>query len=183
MGKGIVRFRCHRNLHCCTEVVCLPTPWDVIQIVKATHIDPVEFLEFLSPSEISGVSPKDPTWLNCNVQRTIMALKRGKSGCFFLDRKSRSCRIYETRPILCRLYPFKLQETRDGHFKGFTLHNDVGCPRRQDGVVPTKPLYDLYREDQVHQEDYQELVAYFNKRNYSGKKPEDFINLFVVKQS
>lgn len=179
MGKDIVHFKCHHCNHCCTEVVCLPTPWDVIRIVKHTGANPYEFLEFLSPEEISEVAKSDPTWLECDDGRYIMALRRDESGCHFLDKKTRYCGIYEARPILCRLYPFKLQETRDGKFRGFVLHKDVGCPRHQDGQVATQPLYELYLEDSKHQEDYDDLVRVFNRKKYAGKRPEDFIELFV----
>lgn len=179
MGRDTVQFSCHHCNHCCTEVVCLPTPWDVVRIVKNTGANPYEFLEFLGPDEISEVSKNDPTWLDCNGNRFIMALRRDQKGCHFLDKKTRYCSIYEARPILCRLYPFKLQETRDGKFRGFALHSDVGCPRHRDGVVPTKPLYDLYLDDSKHQQDYDDLVSVFNDKQYPGKRPEDFIELFV----
>ena len=182
MGRDTVRFSCHHCLHCCTDVVCLPTPWDVIRIVRGTGEPPESFLEFIGPEDITGVSANDPTWLKCGGKKYLMALRRdARTGCHFLDQKRRVCRIYEHRPILCRLYPFKLQETRDGDFRGFALHTDVGCPRHHDGEVPTAPLYDLYLDDADHQEDYGELVEVFNRRKYEGKRPEDFIGMFVVK--
>ncbi len=179
MGKKTVRFACHHCLHCCTDVVCLPTPWDVIRIVRETRERPKDFLEFLTADEISGVAKSDPTWLKCNGTRYIMALRRGKKGCYFLSRKHARCKIYEARPILCRLYPFKLHETRSGKFKGFSLHTDVECPRHRNGVVPTAPLYTLYLDDKTHQEDYEDLVRVFNARRSSDKRPKDFIKLFV----
>ena len=179
MGRDIVRFKCHSCGHCCTDVVCLPTPWDVIRIVKNTGESPYRFLEFLGPDEVSDVDDNDPTWLECGKKRYLMALKRGKRGCYFLNKKTGFCKIYEHRPLLCRLYPFKLQETKSGEFKGFTLHKDVGCPRNRDGEVPTKPLYKLYRQDCGNQVDYEDLVRVFNKRDYPGKKPSDFIRMFI----
>lgn len=182
MGKDTVRFSCHHCGHCCTEVVCLPTPWDVVRIVKNTGKDPLDFLEFLTPEEIEDVDETDPTWLYCGDERFLMALRRDHKGCFFLDKQTRYCTIYESRPILCRLYPFKLEESREGKFKGFSLHTDVGCPRNQDGVYQTKPLYDLYLDDRGHQDDYEDMVRVFNKRKEADKKPEDFIEMFVVKK-
>lgn len=179
MGRQTVRFKCHHCNHCCTEVVCLPTPWDVIQIVRHSRANPYDFLEFLTPDEIDEVGQDDPTWLECAGRRYIMALRRDEQGCHFLDKHSRLCSIYSARPLLCRLFPFKIQETRDGNFKGFTLHSDVGCPRHRDGIVPTKPLYDIYLEDQNHQQDYCDLVKVFNRKRYPGKKPQDFIEMFV----
>ncbi len=179
MGKELVRFSCHHCGHCCTEVVCLPTPADVLRIVRATGRDPRRFLEFLTPEEIQGVAKSDPTWLECGRDRYLMALRRSDKGCVFLNKRNRHCTIYEHRPLLCRLYPFKLQETREGAFKGFALHSDVGCPRHRDGEVRTWPLYGIFREDAGHQHDYQLLVENFNRKTYPGKKPVDFLYLFV----
>ncbi len=180
MGKLTVNFKCHHCGHCCTDVVCLPTPWDVIQIVKATKLRPLEFVEFILPDEISEVAKSDPTWLVVDGKRYMMALRRdAKKGCFFRDPKTSYCTVYEERPILCRLYPYCLHETRDGAFKSFTLHKDVGCPRHRDGVAATGPLYDLYLEDREHQHAYADLVKVFNNRKSKTKRPEDFIKMFI----
>lgn len=180
MGKDTVQFACHHCGHCCTEVVCLPTPWDVIRIVKETGESPERFLEFIGPNDISGVNKSDPTWLECNGKRALMALRRGEKGCHFLDKRTRHCRIYNSRPILCRLYPFCLHESRQGEYKGFTLHKEVGCPKNQDGTVDAHPLYLLYLQDKGHQEAYGDLVEVFNRDKSPGKRFEDFIKLFVV---
>lgn len=180
MGKHTVQFACHHCNHCCTEVVCLPTPWDVIRIVRATGRNPYEFLEFVTPDDIDEVSKNDPTWLDCDGKRYMMALRRHGQRCHFLDKKTRFCTIYDARPILCRLYPFRVTEYADGTFKGFALHENVGCPRHRDGVYQVKPLYDLYIEDEKHQDDYRSLVKAFNRKKYDGKRPEDFIESFVT---
>jgi len=180
MGKDTVHFKCHHCNHCCTEVVCLPTPWDVIRIVRETGARPEDFLEFITPDEIEEVAKNDPTWLRCGGEKYLMALRRYEgSGCHFLDSKTRFCSIYESRPLLCRLYPFKLNESRSGEFKGFTLHKKVGCPKHTDGAYETKPLLAIYREDDAHQNDYQELVKIFNRQRHADKRPEDFIALFI----
>lgn len=182
MGKKTVRFRCAQCTYCCTEVVCLPTPHDVIQIVRATGIHPEEFLEFIPPNGVSGIDKSDPTWLKCNGSRHIMALRRDHNRCYFLDDNRPLCRAYHARPLLCRLFPFKLRENRQGQFNGFTLHHDVACPRHRDGEVLTGVLHGLYLQDCKHQEAYRDLVRVFNRRRYVGKKPQDFIALFVEVQ-
>lgn len=180
MGLHTVKFACHHCNHCCTEVICLPTPWDVIRMVKGTGQEPLEFLEFITPEDIEGVNKSDPTWLKVGKEKYMMALKRHGQRCHFLDKKTRYCSIYEHRPLLCRLYPFRVVESRAGEFKGFVLHNDVGCPKHQDGEYKTGPLREIYETDKGHHEDYRTLVEVFNAKEYPGKKPEDFIDLFVT---
>lgn len=158
----------------------MPTPWDVRRIMRMTGQGPFDFLEFLSPDEIEDVEADDPTWLTVGDKRYIMALKRDeKLGCHFLDKKTRLCGIYDARPLLCRLYPFKVIEDEDGNYQGFELHEDVGCPKNEDGVVPARPLWDLYVQDDLNQEDYYELVDVFNQMDYPGKEIEDFVVMFT----
>ncbi len=145
-----------------------------------TGQDPFDFLEFLTPEEIEDVDDDDPSWLVLNGQKYMMALKRDETtGCYFLNQQTRLCSIYEARPLLCRLYPFKVEEDADGKYLGFTLHEDVGCPKHADGVVPTKPLHDLYVQDSINGEDYVELVDFFNAQEYPGKEVEDFVVMFT----
>ena len=179
MGRFTVDFCCKHCGHCCRDVVCLPTPWDVVCLADDCDADPHQFLEFLTPDEISQVSKSDPTWLRCNGTRYVMALRRTSKGCYFLNKRSLHCRAYDSRPLLCRLYPFALQETRLGLFKGFALQKDVECPRHRDDKKQAQPLYDLYLEDQHHQDDYEDLVEFFNRRNHHT--PRDFVKLFIQK--
>ena len=154
---------------------------DVIRIVKHTGKHPKEFLEFLTPEELEDVDDDDPTWLDCDDDKYIMALKRDEeTGCTFLNQETKLCSIYEARPYLCRLYPFKVIEDKKGRYQGFKLHKDVGCPKHQDGEMETEPLRVLYEEDDEHQDDYIDLVQVFNDREYRAKEPEDFLNLFFA---
>jgi len=179
MGVSTVRFRCHNCGHCCRDVVCRPTVRDAVRIAAATGLDPADFLEFRSPEELSGVDTWDPTWIECGDERYIMILRQARDRCCFMRSKRGEsvCTIYESRPILCRLFPFRLQRTRTGTFRGFTLHQDCGCPRHRDGLVDTAPLYRLYCEDEENQQDYEAMVTAFNIVNHDS--PDEFIDLFI----
>lgn len=180
MADDVVRFACHHCNHCCTDVVCLPSPWDVKRISKMIDKKPKKFIDFLAPDELEGVDMDDPTWLDVDGDKYMMALKRDDTlGCFFLNRETKLCSIYEARPLLCRLYPFQVIEDKKGRYKGFKLHKDVGCPKNRDGEVSTKPLYDLYIQDDINQEDYHEFVEIFNGKKYEDKEAEDFLAMFM----
>ena len=177
--KDVVNFNCHHCNHCCTEVVCLPSPWDVRRIEKMTGQDPIDFLEFLDPDEIVDVDDDDPTWLDVDGEKYIMALKRDtETGCHFLNKTTKYCSIYEARPLLCRLYPFEMVTDKEDKFEGFRLHEGIGCPKNTDGEFQVAPLYDLAIQDELNQEDYAELVEIFNAKSYADKQAEDFITLF-----
>jgi Fe-S-cluster containining protein len=178
MGKNSIHFKCVSCGHCCTDVICLPTPGDVVRIAKGTGENPHDFLEFVTPGDITGVKKSDPTWLEVNGERYLMALNRGPKGCYFLDKKTKKCSIYGLRPLLCRLFPFLLHETRDGEYSSFGLHTNVGCPKHRTNEVATRPLYEIYLEDRKHQEDYEDLVTVFNNRNDEKRQPSDFIQMF-----
>ena len=145
MGKFTVQFKCHNCGHCCTDVVCRPTVRDAVRIAT--------------------------TWLECGDERYIMVLRQIRDRCFFLRKKKKEivCSIYDSRPILCRLFTFRLQTTRSGAYRGFTLHKDCDCPRYRDGLIETEPLYRLYREDDENQEDYEAMVRVFNSGDHDSR--------------
>jgi len=70
MGRKTVHFNCHSCGHCCTEVVCLPTPDDVRRIIAKTGEIPSKFLEFLTPEELeASTMTTQPGW-NAGVRST-----------------------------------------------------------------------------------------------------------------
>ncbi len=80
MGKFTINFNCKSCGHCCRDVICLPTPWDVVRLTRETGADPYKFLEFVTPEEIEDVKKSDPTWLRCNGTKYLMALRRTPKG-------------------------------------------------------------------------------------------------------
>ena len=56
MGRNHVHVQGHHCDHCCRDVVCLPTPGDVLRLALTTGADPQDFLEFPPPGEIQGVA-------------------------------------------------------------------------------------------------------------------------------
>jgi len=46
-------------------------------------------------------------------------------------------------------------------------------------VVETNPLYSLYLREGTHQDDYVTLVEAFNAEDRPGRRPEEFLNLFL----
>jgi Fe-S-cluster containining protein len=96
-------FRCSEELdcftRCCRDVSIVLTPYDVLRMKKALHLDSTEFLERY-------------TILRCTKQQKlpVVLLKMNASDkrCPFVTEKG--CSIYPHRPWACRLYPLGLAE-------------------------------------------------------------------------
>ena len=91
-----IRFECQRCAKCCGDTPerernILLLKHDVKQISAVAKLEPAEFS---SPS-----SDTEP-------YRYVMKKKEGK--CVFL--KGIDCQIYPHRPLICRFYPFSLEQ-------------------------------------------------------------------------
>ncbi len=63
------------------------------------------------------------------VRRGFLRLRNHDGRCVFLDPETRGCRIYEHRPLGCRLYPLIYDVEED------TVAMDGFCPRVEEAVV------------------------------------------------
>jgi uncharacterized protein len=111
-GKGIDCFT-----RCCHDVSIVLTPYDVLRMKKALHLDSTEFLEKY-------------TLLGCTKdQKLPVVLLRMNSGdrcCPFVT--AEGCSVYAHRPWACRMYPLGLAEPREPHPTEhgfyFVIHED-----------------------------------------------------------
>ncbi len=86
---------CPAHTNCCTgKTVDLPilTPKDVNRISAATGLDPEDFSK--------------------NSDGALRPMKAGYQGCFFYE--SGRCKIYDSRPTDCRMFPFDVDRAEDG---------------------------------------------------------------------
>lgn len=134
-------------------------PKDLLRI--AAHVGRSDFVEFRKPKdpEYSEWDADDPHWQAYTVKKdgSRQVLKRQDNGdCGFLGHQG--CVLpLETRPIVCRLYPFQYTE------KGIDGVEDGYCPTK----ILAKPgqtmldVLDMSRQDgdRWHKALYQELRA------------------------
>lgn len=104
--------RCARQRKTCCQVSeVYATPGDVQRISEYTGRE--DFTEFRAPvNESYGDQDDDPLWRDrvFREDHTRRVLKREPSGdCTFLTEQG--CMLpYETRPLVCRLYPYEYTE-------------------------------------------------------------------------
>jgi Fe-S-cluster containining protein len=103
----------------------------------------------LLPEDIDRIEKKEETdfceeWVEGSFIG-IMCKKDGK--CFFYN--GESCRIYDERALLCRMYPFWLEKQNDH----FVFGMDQECPSR-DGESLGIEFYSRLLEDALRATDY-----------------------------
>ena len=101
-------FRCGKEVdcftNCCRDVSIVLTPYDVLRMKKALHLDSSEFLEKF-------------TLLACTKEQklpvVLLRMSSGDKRCPFVTEEG--CSIYSHRPWACRMYPLGLAEPKGPH--------------------------------------------------------------------
>jgi Fe-S-cluster containining protein len=125
-----VRFRCTRCPICCgdtenRERTILLLKIEAKRIAKKTLKPLNEFAE-----KINGSEP----YVYC-------MKKTGDGKCVFLE--GNSCAIYRTRPVICRFYPFQLNNNKGEYTFAFTNE----CPSIGKGPLLEKSYFEnLFNE-------------------------------------
>lgn len=70
----------------------------------------------------------------------IMKLVEGR--CFFLE-TGEKCRIYSSRPLVCRFYPFVMQKIGEK----YVFHADPSCPGLGKGEYPGREYFEKLVEE------------------------------------
>ena len=115
-------FHCDKSLDCftccCRDVTIVLTPYDVIRMKQALHVDSSEFLEKYTLSPFA----KDQ-----KIPAVILKMDPVTKRCPFVN--DDGCRIYADRPWACRMYPLGMAEpdvsTPSDHAFHFLIREDL----------------------------------------------------------
>lgn len=119
-----VHFRCEKCGLCCGDTLCksrniLLLEREITRIAERTSKAAVEFSEKV-----------------VNEGHFTHRMKKSNGSCVFL--KENLCSIYDTRPIICRFYPFSLNNVQGNTFV-FSSTNE--CPGVGNGPVLQKSYF------------------------------------------
>lgn len=103
MSKSISQLRLSTNCHACTNKCC-SEPYDWVYLTEA-EIAAIERRTGLFSDDFSVVRENDYG----EVAFRVLDLP-----CRFLDSRTGACTIYESRPLVCRVFPF-YPEPLTGH--------------------------------------------------------------------
>ena len=99
-------FRCDKGLdcftRCCHDVSILLTPYDVLRLKRALHLDSSEFLDKYALVMQSKDKQVPVVFLNMDATTR---------NCVFVS--AEGCGVYANRPWACRMYPLGMAEPKD----------------------------------------------------------------------
>ncbi len=117
--------------NCCTRFVVCVTPSDVLRIAQATGKKPGSFVSVVQePLEREREEPA----ILIDAEPCLLVLKRMAGNvCMFYN--GEGCGVYDSRPMLCRTYPF--------HLEGASLPSMKSrvCPERWQPSAAEKKRY------------------------------------------
>jgi len=161
---------------CCKKYsVCL-TGHDVARLVKATYnldwIDSI-YAEDTNPEIARPFS----LYENGKVERYLLCLRMTEEdSCIFLG-KDNLCKVYETRPMICRIYPFNQRLSEKLEYK-----ENIRCPIewRLKGEEVEQFLEDI-EQNKKELEEYGGLCNEWNSALTPEKTLSDFIKFILAK--
>ena len=159
--------RCARRREtCCQGTDIVVTDGDIARVAAFVgHEDFIEFRNAGKPEYLD--QDDDPTWRDATFQANgtrRVVRHREEHYCTFLGEAG--CTLpYETRPLICRLYPFDYNEA------GISDELSTGCPTYllPEGVALTEAL-SMNRTDaeRWHEQLYSELRSDLARRQAAG---------------
>ncbi|MEM3696736.1 MAG: YkgJ family cysteine cluster protein [Candidatus Bathyarchaeia archaeon] len=128
-----IRFKCERCALCCGNTKekvrhILLLEVEVERIAKKTSKNIGEFAE-----KIEGAKPY-----------VYLMRKTAEGKCVFL--KDNLCSIYRIRPLICKFYPFQLENAKNGKFK-FTYTTE--CPNIGKGPKLKRSFFEKFLKEAV----------------------------------
>jgi Fe-S-cluster containining protein len=172
--RRYLKFRCTGCGNCCRDTVVCITDEDAQRICEGTGRSPLSFVRFYSHDEIA-MSDNDPSWVRLNGGRRVMALKKIRDRCIFLDNASNRCTVYEHRPVTCRDHPFNLSFSSRGALQKISLSRIVKCPHAWDGNVRRRELRVINNWNERQQETYVRKIRAWHRIRSGRKSAKDFL--------
>lgn len=166
---------------CCLDYLVPLTHRDVLKLVSATKYAPEFFVEFKPVDEFTCHYPD----VRLEDGYFYMVLKRvpSRSGeverCVFMSEvggKGGKCSIHAHKPMLCRTYPFQLDDSG----KRLEFSRKSVCPGKYKAARnEIKCMGELFKEREKERLEYGNIVLDWNRKNLKKRKREDFLNLIL----
>lgn len=160
-GEKFFKFRCTGCGNCCKDPLLPLTDTDVARISRSTAEDPRDFVRW---EDRHGIDMDDEPEAFVRLRRgkRVMVMRQGRGGCYFLGADNR-CKIYGSRPLGCRIFPFDPSYTQRGKLRRLQLIQATDCQYELDGANDPDAVQVLHGRHTRSTAAYQERVATWNR--------------------
>jgi len=166
IDKKFRMIACGRCGTCCTEPVVPVTDSDVKRICKSTGKKAADFIRFYSDQEMEF--PEDSeVWIQFKSGKKAMGLKKRSERCMFLS-TTVCCRIYDSRPMTCRTFPYMIDFDEDGNPEKVRRNMIVDCKSSRRGLSYLDPEVSNVRIEMNQDNAYYDKIRLWNKQKVKG---------------
>jgi len=164
------------NAQCCSKYsVCL-NGYDVARLVKAT--DNSDWIDIIYAEDTEPeIAHSFSLYRNGKRENFILCLMMKDDGnCIFLG-ENYFCKVYESRPMICRIYPFNQKISGSLNYK-----ENIRCPMKWNLNGPeSKEFLKDIEKNKKELEDYGKWCEEWNSLLTPEKKLADFLEFIVAK--
>jgi Fe-S-cluster containining protein len=160
-GAEHLHFACNGCGDCCRRLRVALTHRDLERLTRAMQAPAASLVAWLAPNEVDPNEERASFVLLPGGPR-LMVLAQDSGACRLLDHEAR-CRVYEARPLDCRLYPFVFERDSEERATRLLPFDPAGCGDRREQA---ESLAELDRADAARWselEEYQRLIAGWNR--------------------
>ncbi len=147
------------------------TDADVSRIAEATGDDPMSIVRWVSADGIE-LSDVPEVFVQLRQGRRVMVLRHARGGCRYLgtEQNPDACRMYEDRPLGCRIFPFEPTFTKGGSLKHLHLIDTTECPYELDGANDLDKLRTLSDRFDEEWTTYCERIELWNRQQRNRRR-------------
>jgi len=161
-GLHLLRFRCTGCGNCCRDPLLPITDGDLRRIVDTTRLPARDVINWVDRHGID--LPGEPeSFVHLRAGRRVMVLRHRRGGCPFLGEDNR-CKIYDSRPLGCRIFPFDPEFNRNRKLVRLRLIEATECLYEKDGSNSISGLYSLHKRTEAELGEYQAKVTEWNRQ-------------------
>ena len=160
-GEKFFKFRCTGCGNCCKDPLLPLTDQDVLRITQRTGEDPRDFVRW---EDRHGIDMDDEpeAFVRLRQGKRVMVMRQGRGGCHYLGSDNR-CRIYSSRPLGCRVFPFDPSYTKQGNLRRLKLIDATDCQYELDGQNDPDAIQQLHQRHERATDAYHRKIATWNQ--------------------
>lgn len=176
-----MKFNCsNRCARCCKELFVPLTANDINRIIFNHKLNFYDFVEFRDSSKIEESYIINKCIIRTKDSSIVMGLKSTADGCILL--KDHMCTIYDSRPLICRKYPFDWAMAVYGRTI-VCYSDDYKCNFRE--IVPEEDYGEIFAIISRYYKDLTDYIARIREWNESKRKDktiDSFLDYIGIKR-